>query len=221
MKHAALILLLSLASPLVQGETRYVSDQLKITLRSGPSTTHKILRMLPVGAPLEILTADAESGYSQVKFGDAVGFVLTRQLSPEPSAKDRLAATEKSLLQVQDENRRLTEQRNKLSKEHTSSQEELDRLDAENQRLSRDLESIRRTAAESLSIQRENEALKVSVQELENDLQVLRQENAKLKDGTSRDWFLVGAGVIILGILMGLILPRLRWHRRTSSWDTL
>jgi SH3 domain protein len=31
---------------------------------------------------------------------------------------------------------------------------------------------------------------------------------------------MVGAGVIILGMIIGLIIPRIRW-RKKSSWDTL
>jgi SH3 domain protein len=50
-------------------------------------------------------------------------------------------------------------------------------------------------------------------------MQTLQQENAGLKDRTARDWFMVGAGVVLLGILAGLFIPRIRW-RRKSSWDT-
>jgi SH3 domain protein len=30
---------------------------------------------------------------------------------------------------------------------------------------------------------------------------------------------MVGAGVVLIGILAGLIIPRIRW-RKKSSWDT-
>ena len=54
---------------------------------------------------------------------------------------------------------------------------------------------------------------------LERSLQTLQQENENLKDRTARDWFMVGAGVVLLGIIVGLIIPRIRW-RKKSSWDT-
>lgn len=221
-KHLALTLTLILTGPLALGETLYVTDQLKITLRSGTSTRNKIIQMLPIGAPLQVLKSDEASGYTQVKTASGqTGWVLTRQLSTEPSAKDRLSTAQRTLSTLKDENARLSKELERLRQAHASTLEERDRFAEENQRLAQELGAIRNTAAESLSILEENQGLKVSVADLENNLQSLRDENSILKDGSARDWFLVGAGVILLGILVGLILPRLRWQRRSSSWDTL
>ncbi len=46
-KIVTLILVLCSATALAR--TAYVTDELKITLRSGESATHRILRMLPTG----------------------------------------------------------------------------------------------------------------------------------------------------------------------------
>jgi SH3 domain protein len=54
---------------------------------------------------------------------------------------------------------------------------------------------------------------------LERQLQTVQQENETLKDRTARDWFMVGAAVILLGIIVGLIIPKIRF-RKKSSWDT-
>lgn len=49
----------------------------------------------------------------------------------------------------------------------------------------------------------------------EGDL--LKIEIDQVRSGSSRDWFFAGAGVLLAGILVGLIAPRLR-RRRRSSW---
>jgi SH3 domain protein len=49
---------------------------------------------------------------------------------------------------------------------------------------------------------------------------VLRAEVSEIKRNTQRDWFLIGAGVLFGGILLGLILPRLKLRRR-SGWGDL
>jgi SH3 domain protein len=54
---------------------------------------------------------------------------------------------------------------------------------------------------------------------LERQLQTVQQENETLKDRTARDWFMVGAAVILLGIIVGLIIPKIRF-RKKSSYDT-
>ena len=37
-------------------------------------------------------------------------------------------------------------------------------------------------------------------------------------DKTEQNWFMIGAAAIIVGIVLGLILPRLRVRRRRSEW---
>ena len=49
----------------------------------------------------------------------------------------------------------------------------------------------------------------------------LKQENRDLSNRTTQNWFLIGAGVIIAGIVLGLILPHLRFQRRKTSWGSL
>ena len=92
-------------------------------------------------------------------------------------------------------------------------------LDNEHRNVSQELTEIKRTASSALAIDSENKELKSRMVALERNLQTVQQENENLKDRTARDWFMVGAGVVLLGIIVGLIIPRIRW-RKKSSWDT-
>jgi len=49
----------------------------------------------------------------------------------------------------------------------------------------------------------------------------LKQQNRDLGNDSTQRWFLIGAGVVLLGIILGLILPHLRFQRRKSSWGSL
>ena len=70
----------------------WVTDQFEITLRSGPSTGNAIQLMLRSGTQLEVLEQDAESGYSRVRTeGGTEGWVLTRYLMRERSAREQLS----------------------------------------------------------------------------------------------------------------------------------
>ena len=73
--------------------------------------------------------------------------------------------------------------------------------------------------ASALAIDSENKDLKSRLVSLERQLQTVQQENESLKDRTARDWFMVGAAVVLLGIIIGLIIPKIRF-RKKSSWDT-
>jgi len=205
----------------VFAETRYVSDRLEIQMRTGKGTQFRILRMLPSGTPLEVLEVDQENGYSRVRApGGVEGWVLNRYLMKGQAARDRLADAEKRLAELELENRKLKTSFGDLKQEKSQADDKRGALDKENRKLTQELEEVRRTASSALAIDAENKDLKGRIVAYERQLQTLQQENEGLKDRTARDWFMVGAGVVILGMIIGLIIPRIRW-RKKSSWDTL
>jgi SH3 domain protein len=215
-----LALVLGLVST-AMAETRYVSDRLEIQMRTGKGTQFRILRMLPSGTALEILEVDQENGYSRVRTPSGVeGWVLSRFLMQGRAARDRLADAEKKLARLELENRKLSASLEDLQKTKGSIDTEREQLVKENRKLSQELEEIRRAASSALAIDAENKELKSRIVAYERQAQSLQQENEGLKDRTARDWFMVGAGVVILGMIIGLIIPRIRW-RKKSSWDSL
>jgi SH3 domain protein len=176
--------------------------------------------MLRSGTPVEVLEEDEEAGYTQIRVkGGKEGWVLTRYLMKGQAARDRLAAAEKSLAELELENRKMETGMAALTEEKAVLQKELAALDGQARNVSQELSEIKRTASSALAIDSENKDLKGRVVSLERQLQTLRQENEGLRDRTARDWFMVGAGVVLLGIIVGLIIPRIRW-RKKSSWDT-
>ncbi len=223
MKSITLVVLI-LATGLIStamAETRYVSDRLEIQMRTGKGTQFRILRMLPSGTAVEILETDKEGGYTRVRApGGVEGWVLSRLLMKGQAARDKLADAEKKLAQLELENRKLITARDDLEKAKGSTEKARSQLDKENVKLSQELEEIRRAASSALAIDAENKELKSRIVAYERQVQSLQQENEGLKDRTARDWFMVGAGVVLLGIVIGLIIPRIRW-RKKSSWDTL
>ena len=69
-------------------ETGYITDQLKITLRSGESTTHKVVRMLPSGTAVTVLSRNSSTNYAKVRMADGTtGYVLNRMLLTERPAR--------------------------------------------------------------------------------------------------------------------------------------
>jgi SH3 domain protein len=224
MMHAKKLLIVVCLSSLLSGhalaETRYVSDSLEITMRSGKSTSHGIIRMLRSGTRLTVLETDNDSGYSHVRTRDGkTGWVLSRFLMKGQAARDKLATAEKKLAELELENRKLETTLGAIKGKMTSIEKERINLDGANRAVSQELAEIKRTASSALAIDSENKDLKSRVVALERNLQTLQQENEGLKDRTARDWFMVGAGVVLLGIIVGLIIPRIRW-RKKSSWDT-
>ena len=204
------------AAPTVQ----YISDRLELPLRSGQSLQHRILRMLPSGTSLEVLRTSKDTGYSQVRTQNGtVGWVPTRFLMQTPSARKRLTAAEQKIAKLEIENARLKERGIAIGSKAGAQARRLAKLDQDKQTLTAGIERIRRVARSALALDRENKDLKTQTLAQGRELQALHQENEMLKDRGKRDWFLAGAGVLFTGLLLGLILPRLRLRRR-GSWDS-
>ncbi len=223
MKKYALLLLCSILTlpQLAQAETRYVTDVFKITMRSGESTSHKILRMLDSGMAVEVLSTNPDSGYSKVRAGGGEGYVLTRQLMREPSARDQLANMQREIEALKAAPGELRSNLANLQKEHRELSQTYKELETVKNKQEQELQSIQRTASNAIRISNERNELRKQVADLTREVEDLKQENRDLSNEATRDWFLIGAGVIIAGILIGLILPHLRFQRRRSSWGSL
>ncbi len=221
MRRLLWIILLGLGASLARAETLYVSDRLEVPLRTGTSLSHKIVRMLKSGTALEVLEQDPDSGYTHVRTpGGSEGWILSRYLMPQPAARTRLVAAQQKLAQLQARFQDQARQLQQLQQEKAALEDKLAAASKKGGSLAEQLAEIKRTAASSLALDNENRQLKKRLITMEREQQSLKQENETLRNRTRRDWFMVGAGVIIVGILIGLILPRIRVRRR-SSWDSL
>lgn len=196
--------------------TRYVTDQLQITLRSGPTTSHRILRMVDAGVPLQTL-APAQDGWVQVSTRDGLqGWVLERHLMNEPSARDQLSAATNRLQKAQQELADLKRNLSSGNEQLTAAQAQIKTLSTDNERMSKQLEE----AARGLTLANENRDLKKQIVDLGREIDVLQNEARKLSDRSQRDWFVVGALVVSGGFLVGILVTRIRW-RKKSSWSSL
>ncbi len=217
-----LLLLVSLALPWAEAEEpAYVTDRLEVYLRTGKGIKYKILRQVRSGTPLTVLAKDPKSGYSRVRLRDGTeGWILTRYLSSEPSARWQLKQAQEKLERLSRENARLKEELDALKSQQGSLTTEKENLIRRSAQLETELQQIRHAAAHALEIQEERNHLRGRVAELERRVHQLQLENQALTHDRSQRWFLIGAGVLAGGILAGLLLPRLTWRRR-RGWDSL
>jgi SH3 domain protein len=162
-----------------QGTTRWITDQLEVDMRRGQSNRHAITRMVPTGTAVELIQADAASGYSRIRTpSGAEGWVLSRFLASQPPARVRATELEQKLAEV------------------------------------------RAQSADALKIAEQNSELTSRLAAAEERAAGLEARNRELSDQGRRSWFIAGAAVLASGLALGLILPRIRWKKK-SSWDRL
>ena len=204
---------------LAQAEkTVYVIDQITITLRAGQGTQHQILRTLPSGTPMEVLRVNEESGYAQVRTKDGVeGWVLSQYLIDEPTSKLKLTAAEQKLTRLDAESKDIKVKYEQILKEKERWEKDLKTLSGERDKLSAEIAKPREVTAEIAPQPTESSAALPAGKEAE----MLRQENQVLKDRAKKDWFIAGAGVMLIGIVLGLLVSKLRLRRSGWGGDSL
>ena len=194
------------ANAVAAPQTRYIVDQAKLPLRSGQGTKHKIIAMLPSGTPVTLLE-QSPKGYSHIRTPKGKeGWILSRYLMKSPAARDQLAKAEKALnnlAALQHEKESLAKALAALQQKHTTLQQELDR--------------IRNTAANAVKIADENRALQAKADAAQHAYETLQQETHDIRSGAQQRWFMLGGGAVLLGILLGLLLPRIK-VRRKDRW---
>lgn len=220
-KSLTLIVLLALTAAAASAQTRYVTDDLEVTMRSGQSTRNAIVRMLKSGSAVEVLETDAESGYTKVRVsGGTEGWVLTRFLVSQPVARDRLPQVQQEVATLREQLAALRDSASAAAGENADLIAERDQFRADYERTARELEDLRAKAANVLQVDQQNQRLTTRVDSLQSEVDRLSIENDDLSSKRTLEWFVVGASVLFVGILLGLILPRLRVRRR-SGWGDL
>jgi SH3 domain protein len=107
----------------------------------------------------------------------------------------------------------LADLRTELGTTRTTLEEER----ASGSEISAELADIREASANAVALRDQNEMLRRRVNELTAEVEAMVIENSRLASRSRQNWFVVGAAVLVGGIVIGLIAPSLRRTRR-SSW---
>lgn len=206
-----------LFSGVAQAGTQYVSDQLSINMRRGPGTSYKIMKLLDAGDRLKTLSES--DGWTKVRTSSGTtGFVLTRFLSEQPAASNRID-------QFQKKNKKLVSDNADLKKELSQALHGSDKLGKlkrnlvkENKKLKSQLQNIREASADAIRISKENKKYRQQLLTLRSEVDRLKHENKALQ--SRREGMKIGALILIVGIFVGLLLPMFR-RRRKGNWDSL
>ena len=215
----AVLLIFYITAQSMASDRLYVSDTFTITMRTGPSTENKIIRMLSSGQELEILEQEEKWSHVKVMNSDTEleGWVLNQYLMErvpyEIQAKTLLA-----------ENQKLKENLGKINKDQMSTEKDKKEISSQyNQTLSeltslkKAYESLKNASSEYLSLKAEYDENLSKLNATEKILNEVEIENATIKKSQNYLWFGTGALVLLFGLIIGSILGR-QSRKRSSSY---
>ena len=182
--------------------TQYVDDLHEITVRLGPGIKYRVIETVSSGTEFE--TLKTQNGWTQVRLSDnREGWVVSRYLTdtiPDSEKYETLKAKcdplEKQVKELKAENGSLQADNQALSRKLDQALDELAQTRTA-------YEELKQASADVLGLKKENEKLARQLKEKDQKIASLE---AKISDAFLSEalkWFLIGAGVLLVGIIIG------------------
>ncbi|MGB9442760.1 MAG: TIGR04211 family SH3 domain-containing protein [Desulfobacterales bacterium] len=194
-------------------ETRYVTDLLKLPLRTGPSTEYKILDLVKSGQQLEVVEPGKD--WSQVRLPNGKeGYVLNRYLVGQPTSAVQLAKLQSQYTSLRQQATALIEENNRFKEENKKFKSSLNTNETALNKLETDYKELKAGAAEFLSLKKKYREVSTQLAEQTERANTLDKELSGLEMNQYIKWFLAGSGVLLVGFIIGFSAKRGR--RRPS-----
>jgi SH3 domain protein len=195
---------------------RYIRDWIAVPLVASAAPDSKTVHAgLVSGTAVTLLETNDSSGYSRVRTRDGlVGWLATRYLSNEPSARSQLDQANTELQEL----RTLKTRLNDLPADLRTASQQLIDLRAENARLQQELADSRRTPSEAAALGAENTRLQAASNDLQQQLRNRDAELQLLRTDTSRSQFRDGGLAVAAGMLL-IVIGRRLWPKKRSEWS--
>lgn len=177
---------------LLAQNTAYVTDKVYIPVQTEPSDKSRLMHKgLESGTKVLVLEKNEQAGYTRIRTSnDIVGWIRTQYLSNQTPAITLLEQANAQIAQLQ----------------------------AEKSQLDEELVSIKQIAASQIDAHSRNAELVKQNQLLTSENEVLATDNERLKDHNNQTWFLYGGFLVISGVIISILLPRLGKKRRYDGW---
>jgi SH3 domain protein len=202
------------------GETRYISDKLKIYVRAGAGTQFKLIAPLTTGSKV-VLLGEKQDGWVKIGYGkDRQGWIQERFLSRLEPADKRLARANARIKQLEENTKAklasLTETNKEYRKGNTGLLREVKELRRKLQKVEKEYSTLRQESSEFLTLKQEHQDLLKESRERQTREADILSECELLKTAYRIKWFLAGGGVLLIGFLIGIMLQAFR-HRNKKS----
>jgi SH3 domain protein len=191
----------------------YVSEIIEITLRTGPGIDHKVIAMVRSGQPLEVLEPGPE--WSKVRLANQKeGYMLSRFLTNKKpnelildELKENYKDLESTLNSLKEENLKQKEENERLVSELASKDEQLTGLTSS-------YDALKADSSEFLNLKTDHKQMKDRLLEQTQKAEAFEEAYTKLQKRQIFRWALTGAGILLVGFLVGMSSKR---QRRRST----
>jgi SH3 domain protein len=187
----------------------YVTDSIKITLRKGPSIRNKILKMLPTGTKLEVITSNKD--WLQVRTSQGqVGWVLKRYTMSSTPQRQKVEDLRERMQQLTSEKERNEALLERIKAQHAQLQNNFNSTRQDLRAIQQKYEQLKTNAKDTLSLRQNYNNTLHELEITQRQLESLKRESQELRSRTSLRWFLYGGGVVLTSLIFGLFLGKMQ-----------
>lgn len=170
----------------------FVTAGKPVDLRTDLGPSSRSILMIEGGTEVEEMRRLPKIGYTKIKLSSGeIGWVPTPRLSDIAPDPGQLILASQNLLGLP---------LKQLEKEIAHTQTELN--------------IVRQASLTAKRMQEERDQLQNTARQLHAELDQLRLDKASLNADQKQLWFAMGAGTLLTGVIIGLIVPRLKPKRR-------
>ena len=196
---SAAFLSLALTFPAL-AQTRYISDDLYVFMHSGPSNQFRIIGSVNAGTKINQVEYNQENKYAKIVLENGrEGWVEAKYLNRSPGlaaqleqVKDQLEKSQTALKQQQQES-------------GAASAEQAEQIDAQQQQIEQ--------------LQLSNDQLNEQLTQISQQNNAIQHELDTKDEAVQMQWFMRGAGVAGIGLILGILLPMIpRRKKRDNQW---
>ena len=207
------LLIICIWAATASAQTAYVTDILRLALRTGPGAGYETLSIVQSGQRLEIITTDGD--WAQVRLPDEKeGWVLQRYLVPNRTNSILLQSLEKKHTALSQQASTLMEENNRLKSENKTLQSELTQNKKSAEKATQAYEKLKNDSAQFLKLKTQYQRASSQLTQSTKLTTELQEKIDKLETRQTIRWFITGAAVLFIGLLIGLSMRRQR--RRPS-----
>jgi len=195
---------------------KYINDFHIAFVRQGQDESQAIVEALSSGSNVEILESNTK--YSKVKTASGnVGWILNQELRDDPVAASQLLTAQKQISLLESKIVQKDNELAEVNKGHNDLRKRFENMEVKLHKIEEDNQNVRVMASNPLKMAELNKTLAAERTQLEHELKALRKQIDALKDDSENRWFLTGAGVVFVSLLIGLMMPKLK-SRKTGGW---
>lgn len=201
-------------------ETVWLSDVLRVNIRSGPSNSNRIIQTIKSGTQMEVLEKPSTGDFWLVRTTSGVeGWIPYGYLTKSPTGSIRAFRLSNEKAELQKQFDALNEKYLALLADSGDVEGQIESLSTENEALSTELARIKSIAGNAIDLDAQYKILSEENARIKNELDVLTVENNVLAEYNDNKMIVAGGLLIVGGIILGIVLPRMGGKRKKEGWS--